>query len=180
MAHTLPLLHGSYDEQLGCSIAFSSLKLGLRGDTISRLYPVITDLLSQELHPDTTRTGLWLQSTAIKPFNVCRSPQLVCDDMVQIPPHSVDRPHRALVMIYDWFYLLDIYPSSTTSNCVIGNTLPLPLNVATLEHQLRAIVTDAQERRMHGERAVPIGVLSADDRDTWAKVNCYPRQNPDL
>lgn len=40
-----------------------------------------------------------------------------------------------------------------------------------LERRLWDVVEDVRAREAKGEKAVPIGILSADDRDIWAKVN---------
>lgn len=49
-------------------------------------------------------------------------------------------------------------------------TVPTLLPPAEIEARFRAVMLDVESRLANGERAVPIGVLSADDRDTWAKV----------
>jgi hypothetical protein len=131
---------------------------------------------SEDLYPQTTRTGIWLRNTALKSFTMCRSPRTGCDDMLQIPSHSLDEPQKVLVMVYDWFYVIDVYhsaPSSTAPN----HSSPMPLvdDVSDLEERLRAVVVDAQARRQRGERAVPVGLLSADNRDVWAKVHLCSR-----
>jgi hypothetical protein len=82
--------------------------------------------------------------------------------MLDIPPHHT-HPHRVLVMVYDWCYALDVYPDADAEH-------PSPDTPRVLEQRLRAIVADAQARRRAGERAVPVGVMSADHRDQWAEV----------
>lgn len=39
-----------------------------------------------------------------------------------------------------------------------------------LENRLREVARDVERRLEAGERAVPVGVLSADGRDRWAEV----------
>ncbi|KAG6900798.1 hypothetical protein C0993_000117 [Termitomyces sp. T159_Od127] len=39
--------------------------------------------------------------------------------------------------------------------------------------RIRAIVLDVEQRLANGERALPVGVLSADDRDAWAASQQY-------
>ena len=41
---------------------------------------------------------------------------------------------------------------------------------AIIEKRLRAVVEDVMSRRAAGQSAVPVGVLTTDDRDQWAKV----------
>ena len=43
---------------------------------------------------------------------------------------------------------------------------------ATIEKRLRAVVEDVMGRRAAGKSAVPVSVLTTDDRDQWAKVRC--------
>jgi hypothetical protein len=94
--------------------------------------------------------------------------------MLQIPPHSLDEPQKVLVMVYDWFYVIDVYHSAPTSTAPDhSNPMPLVDDAGVLEERLRAVVVDARGRRQRGERAVPVGVLSADNRDVWAKVHTY-------
>jgi hypothetical protein len=94
--------------------------------------------------------------------------------MLQIPSLSLDEPQKVLVMVYDWFYIIDVYHSAPPSTVPDhSNLMPLVDDVGVLEERLRAVVVDAQGRRQRGERAVPVGVLSADNRDVWAKVHTY-------
>lgn len=79
-----------------------------------------------------------------------------------MPPHSAETPHRVLVMVFDWFYLLDVYPHPTSSNA------PRPLDASVIEGRMSNSVRDAAARRRAGERATPIGLLTGGDRDTWA------------
>jgi len=62
-------------------------------------------------------------------------------------------------MVHDWCYTVDVYDEN----------LKL-LDVGEIEKSIRAVVADVRARLCRGERAVPVGVLSADDRDSWAKV----------
>ena len=39
-----------------------------------------------------------------------------------------------------------------------------------IETRIRAVVLDVEQRLASGERALSVGVLSADDRDAWAAV----------
>jgi hypothetical protein len=66
-------------------------------------------------------------------------------------------------MLHDWCYAVDVYDEHQTL-----------VNVIEIETRLRAVVKDVEARLERGERAIPIGVLSADDRDVWAKVDCFP------
>ena len=67
-------------------------------------------------------------------------------------------------MVHDWCYSVVVYDPP------VGNSpqkLSLPREI---ESRIRAVVLDVETRLQNGEKAVPIGVLSADDRDRWSKV----------
>ncbi|KAF8653605.1 hypothetical protein AX16_003849 [Volvariella volvacea WC 439] len=116
----------------------------------------------QELHPETTRTGLWLRDSTSKMFNICRIPKHFCD-VISEPVADSQANQKILVMLHNFFYTITAYtpPTSTSS--------PQLLDVRDIEKQLRAIVIDVEQRLATGERPTPIGVLSADDRDIWAE-----------
>ena len=90
--------------------------------------------------------------------NVCRVPQLQRDRLTYSRPISPYHS-KVLVAIRDWIYAMEVYDSNTKS---IGH--------ASIEQRLRDIVADVERRLRSGEVAPPIGVLTADERDTWAKV----------
>jgi carnitine O-acetyltransferase len=62
-------------------------------------------------------------------------------------------------MAHDWFYQVDVYDEHR-------NLLP----PATIESSLHEVVLDVNKRLQEQQRPVPIGVLTADDRDVWTKV----------
>lgn len=62
-------------------------------------------------------------------------------------------------MVADWLYAVEV-----------ANLDGRPLPPATLERRLLAVVQDAQSRLAAGEHAVPVSVLTTDERDQWAKV----------
>ncbi|KIL67534.1 hypothetical protein M378DRAFT_122548 [Amanita muscaria Koide BX008] len=124
---------------------------------------------SQELHPDTTRTGVWFRWSASKMFNIARIPQPCCDVLSQPADPSTDPAARKiLLMVHNWFYTITVYhpPDSPSS-------LPRLMGPGEMEAQIRAVVLDVERRLASGETAVPIGILSADDRDQWAKNLSY-------
>jgi hypothetical protein len=75
------------------------------------------------------------------------------------PPQSLPSARTLLVAVHDWFYTFDVLEDDQN-----------PITPALLESVLHEIVADVSERIKAQEIAVPISVLSADDRDTWAKV----------
>jgi hypothetical protein len=49
--------------------------------------------------------------------------------------------------------------------------MPLLLKPYEIESRINAVVLDVEQRLSKGEKAFPIGALSADDRDRWAKAS---------
>ncbi|KAI0001470.1 acyltransferase ChoActase/COT/CPT [Russula compacta] len=115
-------------------------------------------LARQEIYPNTTRTGLWFQETVAKIFNTCRIPQLHCDSLSPQPPTHVPNARKILVMVNDWTYAVEVYDENR-----------LLLSVDNIEQRVRSVVQDAMRRIGAGEKAVPVGVLSADHRDRWTE-----------
>lgn len=64
-----------------------------------------------------------------------------------------------LVLIRDWFYLLEILDDRME-----------PIEPKTIEARLRKVAYDVALRMKYGGPAVPLAVLSADNRDRWAEV----------
>ncbi|KAI9440018.1 hypothetical protein H4582DRAFT_2075371 [Lactarius indigo] len=116
------------------------------------------NLARQEIYPNTTRTGLWFQETVAKAFNTCRIPQPHCDSLSTQPPHHSPNTRKILVMVNDWTYAVEVYDENQTL-----------LSVNTIEHRLRSVVHDVVARIEAGEKPVPVGILSADDRDRWSE-----------
>ncbi|EJD06449.1 carnitine acetyltransferase [Fomitiporia mediterranea MF3/22] len=119
---------------------------------------------SQELHPDTTHTGKWMRHTVPRMFNVCRIPRPVCDRLSHSQP-SAPSKNKVMVMLHDWIYVVDVYDGGNTN---IGHI--------ELEKRIRDIVLDADRRLASGERALPIGVLTSDNRDNWTQNYTYISQ----
>ena len=63
-------------------------------------------------------------------------------------------------MLADWMYAVEVVGADG-----------VPLNAPIIERRLRAVVRDARKRLADGERAVPVGVLTTDERDHWADVS---------
>ena len=93
-------------------------------------------------------------------YNTCRIPQHGCDQFSPAPSLANADARKILVMTADWMYAVEaVGPDGS------------PVEPAILEHRLRGIVHDAQTRFEKGERAVPVAVLTTDDRDRWADVS---------
>ncbi|EMD31314.1 hypothetical protein CERSUDRAFT_163178 [Gelatoporia subvermispora B] len=112
----------------------------------------------QELYPDTTRTGVWFHDCVSKTFNICRMPQPECDTLsLPAPPQSV-HARKIVVFVHDWLYAVEVLDQELQ-----------PLKAGEIGRRLNAVVDDAEKRLARGEKAVPVGVLTADDRDHWTK-----------
>jgi Choline/Carnitine o-acyltransferase len=62
-------------------------------------------------------------------------------------------------MLRDWFYTIDVLDDTDT-----------PAPASKIESCIWAAIHDADLRQQEGEIAIPVGVLTAHDRNSWAKV----------
>jgi hypothetical protein len=62
-------------------------------------------------------------------------------------------------MVNDWTYAIEVYDE---------NQILLPVDI--IEQRLRNVVRDVVVRIEAGEKPIPVGILSADERDRWAEV----------
>jgi Choline/Carnitine o-acyltransferase len=109
-----------------------------------------------------TRPGLWFQEAVAKIFNTCRIPQPHCDTLSPQPPAHVPNARKIMVMVNDWTYAVEVYDENR-----------LLLSADNIEQRLRSVVQDATQRIQAGEKSVPVGILSADHRDTWTNVRPF-------
>ncbi|KAF8632251.1 hypothetical protein AX15_001998 [Amanita polypyramis BW_CC] len=101
-------------------------------------------------------------------FNIGRKPQPFCDILSEPADPSISPSARkVLVMLHNWFYTITVYRPPDSSS------LPQLLLPSEIESQLCAIVQDVERRLANGERAVPIGILSADERNRWTDNLSY-------
>ncbi|KAJ7678921.1 acyltransferase ChoActase/COT/CPT [Mycena polygramma] len=114
----------------------------------------------QELYPETTRTGLWLRESTAKMFNMARIPKPSCDILSKPPQASNPDAQKIYIMVHGWCYAIPVYYPAAP---------PKLAGVQEIETRIRSAVIDAQQRLDAGERAVPIGVLTADERDRWTQ-----------
>ncbi|PCH42408.1 acyltransferase ChoActase/COT/CPT [Wolfiporia cocos MD-104 SS10] len=115
-------------------------------------------LARNDIGSDTTRQGVWLRDTTAQMFNIARLPRPQCDTLSELPSPTSEAARNILVMLRDWFYTVEVFDSSLQ-----------PIAPAKIERRLRAVVADVTARLGQGEEAVPVGVLTADDRDRWAE-----------
>ena len=98
-------------------------------------------------------------------FNIARIPEPLCDTLSGYPNTPTRASRSILVMVHDWCYSVVVYEPP------VGDSPPKLSLPGEIEVRLRAVVLDVEMRLQNNERAVPIGVLSADNRDRWTKVN---------
>lgn len=118
---------------------------------------------TKELHPDTTRAGIWFRNSTSKLFNLGRIPELFCDTLSTLPESQTKDARSLLVMVHGWSYAVPVYYPPTSPDAP-----PVLMSPRHIEARLRSVVLDVEERLANGEAPVPIGTLSADDRDKWA------------
>jgi len=71
-------------------------------------------------------------------------------------------------MVHDWCYSVVVYHPPSSNNPNKPGEL---LSPGEIEARLRAVVIDVESRLSNGEKALPVGVLSSDERDRWATVS---------
>ena len=59
-------------------------------------------------------------------------------------------------MVNDWTYAAEVYDDNRKL-----------LSADDIEQCLGSVVHDATRRNLAGEKAIPVGILSADHRDRW-------------
>ncbi|KAI0787668.1 acyltransferase ChoActase/COT/CPT [Fomes fomentarius] len=136
---------------------------------VHRTLDFAAQLKRNEIYPDTTRTGLWFRHAALQFYNTCRIPRHGCDCFAAVPSPTDPSSRKLLVMVADWTYAVEVIGSDGT-----------PLTPPVIEQRLRAVVNDAQRRLANGEHAVPISVLTTDERDNWAKARCASSASQNL
>ncbi|KZT00792.1 acyltransferase ChoActase/COT/CPT [Laetiporus sulphureus 93-53] len=112
----------------------------------------------QDCHSDNTRAGIWLRDTAGKMFNIARLPRPGSDTLSSFPTPGDHDARKLIVHAYDWLYAIEVLDENMQS-----------LPPALIERRLKAIVADVERRLARGERAVPVSVLTTDERDRWTE-----------
>lgn len=130
-----------------------------------RLVEFKTRLDAEQIAPDVSRAGAFCMNQYTNVYGVTRIPALPHDWNTRPAPPTVpssqavasDPPsYNITVTIRNHFYDLQVIDPET------GKIL----SPQSIEDGLKAIVADAKTR---GD-APGVGVLSSDDRDTWAQV----------
>ena len=117
---------------------------------------------SEEL-PGLTKTQVWLNNSNRRMWNIARVPRPGCDILTDKPQLYSPDARSIIVLIHDFFYVVEVYDESCK-----------PHDPATIERRLWSCVHDVERRLASGERAKPIGILTADDRDRWTAVRFPP------
>ncbi|WVQ77521.1 hypothetical protein IAR50_007207 [Cryptococcus sp. DSM 104548] len=116
-------------------------------------------LQKEQVLPDTARNGTpFCMSQYLNIFNLARVPLPQCDAFSTPQPKAT---HISL-LIGDRYYSVDIFAPT--------DGVPEPLPVAEIESRFKAAVDDAKARKDAGEPAPQVGILTGDDRDSWAKM----------
>ena len=97
--------------------------------------------------------------TAIpKMFNVARVPGYDCDKLTT--PHPDSPFSRAVtVFVRDWVYAVNVLHEDGSI-----------VDFESIEDRLFEIALDVEARLEAGETALPVGLLTPTNRDTWAAV----------
>lgn len=101
-------------------------------------------------------------------FNIARIPEPHCDTFSEPPHPSSPAARSILLMLHDWCYSVMVYRPPCSDS-----TRPKLLSPGEIEARIRAVVLDVEQRIASGEKPLPVGVLSADERDRWANVSLW-------
>ncbi|KAG8980593.1 hypothetical protein FRB90_007606, partial [Tulasnella sp. 427] len=129
---------------------------------VRRLVDFKDKLDRQEIHPDSSRTGPFCMHQYTRLFNICRLPGHGCDLNTEAPKASSPNARKIAVFVKDWVYSVEVIEKDGT-----------PVPPAGIERRLAEVVRDVRERAARGEKAAQVDILSADERDLWAKNREY-------
>lgn len=76
------------------------------------------------------------------------------------PKPSSPNARSIVVFVQNFIYSVEVIEKDGT-----------PTAPAVIERRLAEVVKDVRERVARGEKAPQVGILSADERDLWAKVS---------
>ncbi|CAG8659635.1 7441_t:CDS:2, partial [Acaulospora morrowiae] len=129
---------------------FSEFQIKRSAHLIGKMLEYKDLLDSERIPPDVTRAYPLCMHQYTRLYGYTRIPQHSCDAL-PFTPHPVVSRH-VLVMVRDQFYILEGYDKSG-----------LRLSDGDYERQLWDIVSDVEKAQLDP----PVGVLTADDRDSW-------------
>ncbi|KZS94267.1 acyltransferase ChoActase/COT/CPT [Sistotremastrum niveocremeum HHB9708] len=102
------------------------------------------------------RTEHWARRPALRMYNRCRVPREDMDVFASPSPASDPDRRKILVMVNSQCYAIQVLDSDGR-----------PRSPRTIEQSLRKVVLD--DARQHARRCLPVGIMSSDDRSSWAK-----------
>ncbi|KIO31608.1 hypothetical protein M407DRAFT_67722 [Tulasnella calospora MUT 4182] len=129
---------------------------------VRRLVDFKEKLDRQEIHPDSSRTGPFCMYQYTRLFNMCRLPGYGCDSNTEPPKASSPNARKIVVFVKDWVYSVEVIERDGT-----------PVPPAGIERRLAEVVEDVRQREARGEKPARVNILSADERDLWAKNREY-------
>lgn len=94
-------------------------------------------------------------------YNISRIPLPNSDAFSSPAPTAL----HATVMIDNFIYSVDVF--SPPGNDGVAD----PLEVGVICSNIKSAVSDAKKRRASGDQAPRVGLLTADERDSWTKVS---------
>ncbi|CAO3618143.1 unnamed protein product [Cunninghamella echinulata] len=130
---------------------------------ISGLVDFSNRLNNEEIPPDVSRSGPFCMHQLKGVFSTTRIPELPRDKVISHYPATA----KHITVIYkDQLYSVDVLGPN-------GEVL----STKTIESQLKKVV-DQVEATPESQRQLPIGLLTSENRDTWAKVRASLESNP--
>ncbi|WVR07972.1 hypothetical protein IAU60_005015 [Kwoniella sp. DSM 27419] len=118
-----------------------------------------TKLLKEEIAPDSSRAGPFCMNQYARMFNLARVPLPNSDAFSVID----NKATHITLLIDDFVYSVDIFSPGSDGGP------PEPLPVAEVEKRFQAAIAEAKTRKDGGENPARVGILTADERDTWTK-----------
>ncbi|KAF8591074.1 acyltransferase ChoActase/COT/CPT [Ramaria rubella] len=93
------------------------------------------------------------------PFYRYRIPNTSCDTLAPLPLRGSPESRKIVVMLRDWCYTVEVLGKDN-----------VPVSASEIENRLWNATHDANSRQERGEKPYSVGVLTAHERNTWAKV----------
>ncbi|KDQ14502.1 hypothetical protein BOTBODRAFT_109970 [Botryobasidium botryosum FD-172 SS1] len=112
----------------------------------------------QEIYPDTSRTGPFCMHQYNRMYSLTRIPLPGCDALTHAPRLKAPGARHVLVMVKEWCYVVEVLGADGEA-----------IAAAEVERRFGAVVEDVRAREARGERPVPVGRLTADERNLWAE-----------
>lgn len=124
---------------------------------MSTSLPSLRLIVSEEIAPDATKNGPLDMHQYKRLFNISRIP-LPHSDSFSAQDNFA---RHATVMIDDYIYSVDVFGAPKEDG------VSDPLSPAEIENLLQTVAADAKARKEKGIKPALVGILTADERDTW-------------